>query len=54
MSDLQKPHDMPASLWNKNGHVEDGYGTSLSELEKVPDGAELLESWSGSSAATWR
>src|SRR5829696_6076977 len=42
MSDPQKPHDMPAYLWEENGHIEEEYGTPLSELKKAPDGAELL------------
>jgi hypothetical protein len=48
VSGSRKPHDMPWELWEENGHargpsVEEEYGASLSEFEKVPDGVELLE-----------
>jgi hypothetical protein len=34
---------MPESLWEENGHVEGEYGALLSEFEKAPDGADVLE-----------
>jgi hypothetical protein len=39
----RKPKDMPESLWEENGHVEGEYGALLSEFEKAPDGADVLE-----------